>query len=214
MIINKFFAFFAPRDRKFFTLFNKASSNMVDTAKVLTELLNAPLEKRREYIKKIEDLEHVGDEITHEIFTELSANFITPFDREDILHLASAMDDVVDYIFASSKRIDLYKIGEITDPMRRLAEIIEQSTQELHIALTDLKSLNNYTRIREALVKVNSLENNADDIFNMAIANLFEHEKDAITVIKYQEIYANLETATDKCEDVANAIESILIKNS
>ena len=181
---------------------------------MLNELFNAPKDQWHGLIKKIEDLEHVGDEITHEIFTQLSANFITPFDREDIIHLASAMDDVADYIFASAKRLELYKIDEQTDSMRRLGEIIEQSAHELHIAMTELRSVNNYVRVREALVRINSLENHADDVFNMAIADLFEHEKDAIKVIKYQEIYSNLEIATDKCEDVANAIESIIIKNS
>ena len=159
-------------------------------------------------------MEHVGDSVTHEIFTALSTNFITPFDREDIQYLASSLDDIADYIDGSAKRLVLYKIDEYSQPMRQMAEIIFKSAVEIKAAVGELKSLENKLRIREALVRINSLENHADDIFDGAIANLFEEEKDAIKIIKLKEILSNMETATDKCEDVANVIETILIKNS
>lgn len=215
MNLNKIFSFFVPKDKVFFNLFDRASTNLVETAVALKSMLNEPnKEVRSTYIKKISDLEHVGDELTHELFTELSSNFITPFDREDIHYLATSLDDINDYIFASAKRVDLYNIDKVTAPMIRLSELLEESVMLIHKSITLLKNLDNYTLLRENLVKINSLENHADDIFNLAIADLFNYEKDAINLIKHQEILQHLETATDKCEDVANVIETIMIKNS
>ena len=215
MGLDNILSFLIPKDKKFFSLFAKSSENLVAISKVFNELLNTPEpDKRIELIKKIADLEHIGDNITHEIFTELSINFITPFDREDIHYSASSLDDIVDYIHGSAKRLELYKIEEFTLEMRQLADIIEQSAVEVHIAVSGLKGMSNIVRVKEALVKINSLENHADDVFDGAIASLFIEEKDAIKLIKVKEILLNMETATDKCEDVANVIETILIKNS
>lgn len=209
------FNLLAPKERKFFPMFENASGNIVDAAKALVELVNTPAgDKRTELIRKVEDLEHKGDEITHEIFNYLSATFITPFDREDIHMLTSAMDDIVDFIHGSSKRIQLYKIDDLTTEIKKLAELILKGAEELHIAISELKNLKNRSVINEACVKINSLENHADDIYNMAIANLFENEKDAIKVIKLREVYHAMEVATDKCEDAANVIKTILIKYS
>ena len=214
MALGKIFSFLVPKDKNFFKLFAEASNNLVEISKTFSELANAPMEKRHELQKKISDLEHVGDEITHQIFTELSTNFITPFDREDISYLASSLDDIVDYIDGSSKRIDTYKIQDITPAMKKLCEIIEHSAKEIHIAVTNMKDMNNAVRIREAIVRINSLENHADDVFDTAIADLFDNETDAIKIMKMKEILSNMETATDKCEDVANVIETIMVKNS
>lgn len=209
------FNLLAPKERKFFPMFEKASSNLVDASKVLVELVNSPAgEKRTELIRKIEELEHKGDDITHDIFNYLSATFITPFDREDIATLTSAMDDIIDFIHGSSKRIQLYKIEDLSSEVKKLAELIQSGVEELHKAVCELKNLKNVTIINEACVKINSLENHADDIYNMAIANLFENEKDAIMIIKLKEIYYALEIATDKCEDAANVIKTITIKYS
>lgn len=177
-------------------------------------MVNAPIERRPELLKKISDLEHVGDEITHQIFTELSTNFITPFDREDISYLASSLDDIVDYIDGSAKRLETYKIGDTSSAMKKLCEIIEHSAKEIHVAVSNLKDMSNVVRVREAIVRINSLENHADDIFDNAIADLFENEKDAIKIMKVKEVLSNMETATDKCEDVANVIETIIVKNT
>lgn len=214
MALSNIFSFMVPKDKNFFGLFSQSADNLVEISKVFAEMANAPVTKRSEYIKKIGDLEHVGDEITHQIFTELSTNFITPFDREDISYLASSLDDIADYIHGSAKRIDLYKVEEPTVPMKKLAEIIEHMTKEIQVAVTNMKDMKNAVRIREAIVRINSLENHADDIFDTAIADLFDNEKDAIKIIKLKEILANMETATDKCEDVANIIETIMVKNS
>jgi hypothetical protein len=204
---------FVPKDRIFFPLFVKDTENLVSISKALVQLVNSvDPTQRRVLIKEVERLEHAGDNITHEIFNELSTNFITPFDREDIHELASSIDDIADFIHGSSKRIDLYKIVEMSPSIIKLSELIETSSQELHIAVSEFGGKRDLNKIKEACVKINSIENHADDVFNMAIANLFEQEKDAITIIKIKEILAALETATDKCEDAANVLQTILIK--
>ena len=209
------FQLFIPQDKKFFPLFEKASANLVAVSKVLVQMVNATdMSKRRELIKEIERLEHVGDGITHETYNELSANFITPFDREDIHQLVSVLDDIVDYIHGSAKRIDLYKVEILGPSIVKLAELIEKSAEELNNAVCELKDMKNLNKIKEACVRINSIENHADDIFDMAVAKLFEEEKNAVEVIKMKEILSALETATDKCEDAANVIESLLVKNA
>jgi hypothetical protein len=215
MGLDKFFSFLTPKDKVFFTLFAKGAENLIEITKVFRELVNTSSpDKRMELQRKISDLEHVGDDVTHNIFTELSRNFITPFDREDIHYLATSLDDIVDYIDGSSKRLGLYRVEEYTTAMKQLAEILEKCAVEIHAAITELNGFKNVIRIREALVKINSLENHADDVFDGAIAALFNEEKDPIVVIKMKDILSNMETATDKCEDVANVIETILVKNS
>ncbi len=181
-----------PRDKKYFPLFTQASANLVKTSKVLVEMVNAPQEKRREMIKEIEHLEHTGDNITHMIYSELGKNFITPFDREDIHALASAIDDVLDFIHGSAKRIDLYKIHDLPEAVVLLAEIIYKGAIELNVAVNQLHNMRDLSAMKEACVKINSLENHADDVFNMAIARLFEEEKDAVQVIKVKELFQAL----------------------
>lgn len=207
--------FLVPQDKKFFAMFEKASGNLLTISKTLVEMVNASSsEKRKELIREIERIEHVGDSITHDIFNELSANFITPFDREDIHILVSSLDDIVDYIHGSAKRIELYKIQTMTPAVIKLSELIYQGAEELNNAVKELRNMKNVAKIKEACVKINSIENHADDIFDMTIAKLFEDEKNAIEIIKMKEVLSALETATDKCEDAANVLESIIVKNA
>jgi len=215
LLSNSIFQYFVPRDRKFYPLFEQASANLVAVSGVLYEALTAPTkEKRIPLIRQIEKLEHVGDEITHEIFSQVSTTFITPFDREDIQKLASGLDDVVDYIHGTAKRVELYKLDPIHSSMIKLAELVVSCAKELDVAINSLRNMKNLIKMREALVRVNSIENHADDIFDNAVARLFEEEKDAIQIIKCKEILSALETATDKCEDVANVLESVIIKQN
>lgn len=209
------FQLFTPKDRKFFPLFEKSSANLVEAAKVLVKLSKSTsAEERREFIIQIENYEHIGDSLTHEIFHELSANFITPFDREDIHSLTSAIDDVVDFIHGASKKMDLYKMNKNTNSIVRLSELILLSAEQVNAAVIALRDKKHIVRIKENLVKINSIENEADDVFDTEIAKLFETEKDAIELIKMKDILSSLETATDKCEDAANVIESIVVKNA
>ena len=215
MSANNLFQFFVPKDRKFYPLFEEASANLVEIAKALLEAMQTNGEERRHpLMRRIEKLEHVGDEITHRIFQEVGHSFITPFDREDIQRLASVLDDILDYIHGAAKRVELYKIDPIHPSMVKLAELILASSEQVNIAVNGLRNSRNYLKVREALVKINSLENHADDIFDAAVARLFEVEKNAIEIIKIKEVLSALETATDKCEDAANVMESVIVKFS
>jgi uncharacterized protein len=148
------------------------------------------------------------------LFTELSRNFITPFDREDIHYLASSLDDVADYINGTASRVSLYKINTFDQVIHSLVGVIHRQAIEIDQAISSLKNMRNAQRVREAIVRINDLENEADSIFELAIARLFAEEMQPIELIKSKEILSVLETATDKCEDVANVLESILVKNS
>ena len=213
MKLSSILSFFVPKDRVFFGLFEELSAVLVEAATVFKELADTKdIEKRGDLVKKIHDIEHKADNITHKIFTELSINFITPFDREDIHYLATSLDDIIDYIHGSSNRLVLYNVEKLSPAMVKLAEITLKQAQEIQIAISNMRSMNNVVRIREAIVRINSLENQADDVFDASIANLFLTQTNAVELIKEKELLANMETATDKCEDVANVIESIIIK--
>ncbi len=202
-----------PKDRVFYTLFEEVSDTVAKMGKTLKKVVTEPdFDKRAVLITQIEDLEHVNDDLTHKIFTELGRNFITPFDREDIHHLASALDDICDYIFASAKKINFYKVNPNDQGIQKMAELIEQGCEQVRNAVQELRNMRDMRKITEALVKVNSIENQADDIFDMSIDRLFETEPDAKEVIKKREIYQVMEIVTDKCEDAGNVIESIIIK--
>lgn len=206
---------FSPKDKIFYGLFEEVANNGAIMAEQLAALVAEPdYNKRATMIKPIEDLEHANDELTHRIFTELGRNFITPFDREDIHHLASALDDIADYIYACAKKIKLYHINPTDDGIQRLADLIVQSTKEVKQAVMELRDMKNIRKITDALVKINSIENQADDISDMFIERLFSMEADAKEIIKKREIYQVLEDVTDKCEDAANVIESIIVKYS
>jgi predicted phosphate transport protein (TIGR00153 family) len=171
-------------------------------------------EERAQKIKRIEEIEHLGDELTHQIFSELGANFITPFDREDIHALTGKLDDILDFIQGAATRIVLYRVESISHEQERLAGLIFDAIVELRQAIYYLRDFTNADKIRENLVKINSIENEADDLFERAIASLFENCKDPILLIKTKELLVSLETATDQCEDAANVIESIIVKNA
>lgn len=202
-----------PKDRVFYSLFEEVAVTVALMGKILKEVVAEPdIDKRAALNMKLEDLEHVNDDLTHKIFTELGRNFITPFDREDIHYLANSLDDIADYIYASSKKINFYKVNPNDTGIQKMADLIEQSSEQIKIAVVELRNMKNIRKITDALVKVNSIENQADDIFDMSIDRLFETEPDAKEVIKKREIYQAMEIVTDKCEDVANVIESIIIK--
>ncbi|NGF55522.1 DUF47 domain-containing protein [Parapusillimonas sp. SGNA-6] len=215
MSLNSIFQYFVPKDKKFFPLFEQAGANLIEMAKLLQESVRTnDLELRRENNRKLEDLEHVGDGITHQIHLELGKNFITPFDREDIHSLASSLDDVADFIQGASNRIELYKVEKPTEPMKDLTDLILEAAEHVAKALFELRDLKNIRNITDSCVRINSVENKADYIFDKAVADLFEYETDAISLIKQKEVLSAMENATDKCEDVANVLESILVKNA
>lgn len=205
-----------PKDDKFFQYFEKDVENVLLAAGIFKDLMsnNMSKEERAQKIRKLEELEHKGDEITHTIYSELAGTFITPFDREDIHELASKLDNILDFIDGAAGRIVLYRVESIPREAERLAGMILDQVTELHRAIPLLRDMRNADKISESLVRINSLENEADDLFERAIASLFDTCKDPILLIKQKELYVSLETATDQCEDAANAIESIIVKNA
>lgn len=215
MKISKLFSFMVPKNTMFFDLFAEDTTNLVEQAKVFHQMfqLSDP-EQIAACIRQIRDFEHKGDEITHQIFMELSDNFITPFDREDIHALTTSIDDIADFINGCASRIQLYNVKQFSKTMELMSEVLLKQVIEIDAAIKDMKSMKNVQRVREAIVRINSLENHADDLFDESIARLFAEAVDPLELIKTKEVLSSLETATDKCEDVANVLESILVKNS
>jgi uncharacterized protein Yka (UPF0111/DUF47 family) len=202
-----------PKDKVFYSLFEEVADSVAKMGSLLKAVVAEPdFDKRAALILQVETQEHINDEFTHRIFTELGRNFITPFDREDIHYLASALDDICDYIYAAAKKINFYKVNPSDPGIQKMADLIEQGSVQIRDAVRELRNMRNMRTITDALVRVNSLENQADDVFDMSIERLFENEPDAKEVIKKRDIYQVLEIVTDKCEDATNVIESIIIK--
>jgi uncharacterized protein len=211
--LNSILKIFLPKDRIFYQLFESVAKELVKMGDKLKEMVNEPdYDTRGRILKELEDMEHVNDELTHQIFTELGKNFITPFDREDIHYLASALDDIADYIYATAKKINFYRVNPDDIGIRKFGDIIPLGCVAVHNAVTELRNMKNMRQITDALVSINSIENQADDIYDMSIERLFATEPDAKEVMKKKEIYQVMEIVTDKCEDAANVIESIIVK--
>jgi uncharacterized protein len=211
--MNIFSKLLANKNRVFYELFERSADNVKKMSELLIQVIQEPdFDRRQNLIAQMEDVEHANDELTHLLFTELGRNFITPFDREDIHYLATALDDIADFIYASGKKINFYRVNPNDIGLHKLADTILTSTKEVRKAVGELRNMTNMRSITESLVRINSLENEADDIFDMSIERLFATEPDAKEVIKKREIYQVMESATDKCEDAANVIESIIVK--
>ncbi|NUN69663.1 MAG: DUF47 domain-containing protein [Bacteroidetes bacterium] len=203
-----------PHDEHFFVLFDKLAQTIVEAADTLRTLPSQAKNEREATVKKIQELEQKADSITHEIYTELNKTFVTPFDREDVHLLASTLDDVLDYIDGSAKRFHMYKIKKNSPDIQKLTDIIYQSAVEVQRGVLLVADMKRADELQKILQKINQFENDADAIFNQAIAELFDKEEDAIELIKTKEVLVNLETTTDKCEDVANVLETLFIKHA
>jgi len=214
MGLNSFVKLFMPKDRIFYTLFEEVTSTLTEMGDTFAQALREKdPEKRTQMLRSLEDLEHKNDETTHRIFIELGSNFITPFDREDIHALTTSLDDIADYIWSSAKRLTNYYIHDVDDTVRGFADIIHRSINGLHTAIRELRNMKNLRAILEACVLINSLENEADDLFDDAMTKLFATPNiNPIDLIKKKDLYQELEIVTDKCEDAANVIESIIVK--
>lgn len=200
-----------PREEKFFEFFDKAANNILEGAKVLVQMTDERGADFQERWKRLEELEHVGDKLTHQIIRKLNRTFITPIDREDIHSLAVALDDVMDLIEASAARMSLYKIKQPTEEAGKLAQVILKSAEEIVKAVSNLDRMDD---VMEHCIEINRLENMADEISREAIADLFDKGHDPMDVIKWKEIYETMEMATDGCEDVANIVESVALKSA
>ncbi len=201
------------RDTGFFDLFEKGAAVVLKAAETYAELAR-DYTHRDEYIGRIRQLEHDGDEIAHRTLEKLDQTFITPFDREDIQRLMKQMDDVVDEIDAASKRLALYRINELTPWLGKQAEVLVRTGKLLGQAVARLRNLKKPNGLQDQLIEIHRLENIGDDNHHAAVAELFNEGKDPILVMKWKEIYDMTERAIDRCEDIANTIEGIVLKNS
>src|SRR5579875_2916555 len=201
---------FAPRDRVYFELFEEAGRNILRAGELLDQLLvNYPDSKP--LAQDILDCEHEGDRITHDIIDRLNHTFVTPIDREDILALASALDDIVDYTEEVADYLGLYRIEAPTDQSIRLAEVLKEATRRICDVMPRLRG---FQDISQHTVEINSLENEGDRIVREAVAALFDGGIDPMVVIRWKDLYERLEAAIDATEHVANILEGIVIKNS
>ena len=214
MSLNSIFQFLVPKDKKFFPLFEQASSKLIELAETLHEAVNVPSSERENYYIRIEELESTIEEITHKAHLELSLNFITPFDREDIHSLIKSIDNVADYMHSAASKMKLYQVDKITKSIRKLTEINLEACQLIGVGIKELKDLKNQKAIKDTCKKINKLESKADSVFDKAVADIFENESDAKNIIKYKEVLSALESASDKCKSVANVMEQISVKHS
>ena len=202
-----------PRDTKFYDLFEQSSANLVTAAEKLVDLFNN-YEDVEAKAKQLKDLEHQGDTITHEIIQRVNRTFVTPIDREDITLLAHTLDSVMDFIEAAGRTAFLYRIARPTERARQLASVVARMAYVLNDVLPHLRHRDQFNRILEQCVEINSLENEADDVHHAAMAELFDDCRDACEIIKWRELYQHMEDATDRGEDVANILEGIVLKHA
>ena len=207
------FSSLLPRDEQFFDYFEQAARNIVSGAQALADLLDDYQNVERK-IERIRELEHVGDTLTHQVWEALHKTFVTPIDREDIATIVERLDDVMDYIDEAALSLQTYRITQPTQRAQELAHIIVRATTEVELAITLLRKREDLPKILPLTVEINRLENEGDYVFRHALAELFEEgQEDLASVIKWREIYDHLETAIDRCEDVANALEGVVLKH-
>ena len=200
-----------PKEGNFFELFSKSADLSVKAAEEFRIMLNH-LPQSEHHSKLIKDIEHQADKVTHQTVELLHTTFITPLDRDDIYKLITEMDDIIDYIDSAAERIFLYQIQSVTPETIALADVCVQSVETLRKAVQSLDNLKHPDEIVKNCVEVNRLENEADHVLRAGMAKLFKEEPDIRQLIKFKEIYELLETVTDRCEDVANIIEGIVLE--
>jgi len=201
-----------PKEEKFFKYFEEQANIICEAASVLQELMEKFGDgQTRERVQRLNDLEHRGDDITHELTLRLYKSFVTPIDREDMHSLSHYLDDVLDYIQGSGIRLQLYKVKKITSEAKQLGSVILQATRCLREAINSLRSFSDLTEIAR---KIKELEREGDEINRKAVAELFDNVADAAYIIKWKEIYQSLETATDKCEDVMDILQGVILKHA
>ncbi|MBA7567075.1 MAG: DUF47 family protein [Dehalococcoidia bacterium] len=204
---------FIPREEKFFDLFQASAQNVVEAAHRLKEMVDS-WEHVEGSVDEITELEHKGDTITHDIMARLNRTFVTPFDREDIVQLAHSLDDIIDFIHAAADSMLLYKVSRPGPRAKELAGIIVQAAEEVEKVMPQIRKHIVLSQVLKRCVEINRLENVADRVYRAAMAELFADSSDIADVIKWREIYAHMESATDRCEDVADVLEGVAIKHA
>ncbi len=203
-----------PKEIDFFEIFDMAASNVTKAASLFFNLmLSENFDNMEVKAKEIYELEQEGDILTHEIIKKLNKTFVTPIDREDLYALASSLDDIIDLIWAAAERLMVFKLKEPTKDGMEMAKDLLMTTEVVQKAIKHLKE-KKYSHVQEYCIEINRLENRIDRVFRDALGKLFEETKDCIFIIKWKEIYEHLEDASDRCEDVANVLEAIVLKNA
>jgi predicted phosphate transport protein (TIGR00153 family) len=202
-----------PRETSFFDFFERHAAITVEGAREFLSLASTGANITAK-AKRIKEIEHECDTITHHCVEALHKTFITPIERDDIYRLITKMDDIMDYVEAAAERVALYKLTTMTADVKDMADVLLRATQEIEQAVKLLRSMNNAAAISKKCVDINRLENEADSILRSAVARLFDEEQDTRMLIKWKEIYENLENATDRCEDVANIIEGVVLEHA
>lgn len=203
---------FLPKEEKFFDHFDSASEAMIRGIRLLKEMMR-DLSNAEEKARQIKDVEHEADHITHETVSGLHKTFITPIDRESIYALITKMDDVLDLIDSTSERVLLYKIKTSTPESMALIEVLEKAVEQVAKGISGLRDLKNSNSILSICIEINRLENEGDRTFRNALSVLFSSSYDPIEIIKWKDVYETLEEAIDRCEDVANVLEGIVVEN-
>ena len=198
-----------PREEKFFTDFQALADELKRGARLLEDML-APEHPAWEKADEIKEAEHKCDQLTHEIIQRLNRTFVTPLDREDIFNLARSLDDVMDAIDAAASLVRLYRLDSVRVGARELARIVTASTDQVRLAVGAIQE---HKGLMPHAIEVNRLENEADRVHHQAVSKLFEEERDPLTIIKWKETFDFLEDASDRCEDVANVIEGVMVKH-
>ena len=202
-----------PRGKIFFELYQESAENMVRTAELMKEMVDS-WENIEQKVEQIDEYEHVGDNITHRIIALLHRTFVTPFDQEDMALLAHSLDDIVDLIHAAAVAIHIYKIDAPKEGVKELAGIIVTASKEVEVALRQIRSQPKLKQVLPHCIEINRLENAADKVFRGAMAELFDNCRDTADIIKWREILEHMESATDRCEDVANVLEGVALKHA
>jgi predicted phosphate transport protein (TIGR00153 family) len=199
-----------PRDEQFYDLFNELAKRLTASARLLTRLFEEPQHLER-FVAEIKTVEHEADSLTHEVSMRINKSFITPFDREDIHMLASRLDDVIDLIDGTARRAQMFHIRDVREPARRLCDVLSRAAVCIESAVAGMKKAK---IVSERAREIKRLEEEGDAIYHEAVGGLFSGTPDALDVIKWKELYDTLERALDQCEDVANTLESISLKNA
>ncbi len=203
-----------PKEIDFFEIFDMAASNLTKAASLFFNLvLSERFDNLEAKVKDIYECEQEGDILTHEIIKKLNKTFVTPIDREDLYTLASRLDDILDLIWAATERLMVFKLSESTIEVTEMAKDLLMTTEVVQKAIKKLKE-KRYSHVQEYCIEINRLENRIDRTFRDALGKLFDEAKDCVFIIKWKEIYEHLEDASDRCEDVANALEAIVLKNA
>lgn len=216
MKVDAIIKWFMPREEKFQNLLGRDTENLVSAARIFHEIANVEnLEQRRVLTVELKGVEHQGDEITRLIFDALNSTFITPFDREDIRSIATDLDDVLDSLESVAQHLVLFELSDAPEGLRQFARILADMTVEIHRLTGFIWNLDNEKQIQAGIVRISDLENQADQLYNTVIADLFREDgRPPIRILKWKEVYQGLEDACDHCRDYSHVIGNLLVKNS